>query len=179
MHRLFVGLRPPRAMREQLLGLMAGIPAARWQTDEQLHLTLRFIGDVPRHQAEDVAAALGGVHAPVLELAPAGVGWFADSRGRANTLWAGVAPHDAVNRLHLKVDQALLRAGVEPDRRAFLPHITLARMSVAPESIERFLADHAGLSGPAARFEHMVLYESTLGGEGSVYETVARYPLAG
>src|SRR3546814_1491418 len=62
MHRLFVALEPPAAVRHQLLDLMGGIANARWQTEAQLHLTLRFIGEVDRHRAEDVAAALGGIH---------------------------------------------------------------------------------------------------------------------
>ena len=61
MHRLFVALEPPAAIRHQLLDLMGGIANARWQTEAQLHLTLRFIGEVDRHRAEDVAAALGRI----------------------------------------------------------------------------------------------------------------------
>lgn len=165
-------------MRRQLLALMGGIHGARWQVDDQLHLSLRFIGEVDRPRAEDVAATLGSVRFPPLDLALSGVGRFEDSRGRVNTVWAGVTPHEEATRLHLKVDQALRRVGVEPDRRAFLPHITLARLNVAVEATERFLADHAGLSGPPERFDHLVLWESSLGGERASYETVARYPLA-
>ena len=72
-HRLFVALRPPREIREILLAAMHGIAGARWQSDEQLHLTLRFIGDVDRHKAEDVAAALGPLYAPAVTARVAGV----------------------------------------------------------------------------------------------------------
>ena len=51
MHRLFVALRPPAVVRQQLLAAMQGVPGARWQDDDQLHLTVRFVGDVDRHQA--------------------------------------------------------------------------------------------------------------------------------
>ena len=91
MHRLFVGLRPPEAIRARLLAIMGGIPGARWQSDDQLHLTLRFIGEVDRPQAEDAALALSGVQFPPFEVALAGVGMF-DTRGRPNALWAGVRP---------------------------------------------------------------------------------------
>ena len=57
MHRLFVALRPPVPVRDHLLDLMHGVEGARWQSDDQLHLTLRFIGEVDRHQASDIAAA--------------------------------------------------------------------------------------------------------------------------
>ena len=66
---------------------MGGIAGARWQDDDQLHLTLRFIGEVDRHVATDVAAALGSVRHPPFELAVSGVGTF-DRKGRIDTLWA-------------------------------------------------------------------------------------------
>src|SRR3546814_7637763 len=90
-HRLFVALRPPRPVRTALIAAMHGIAAARWQSDEQLHLTLRFIGEVDRHRAEDVAAALGALHAPAVEARIAGVGVF-ERQGRPHMAWAGVEP---------------------------------------------------------------------------------------
>ncbi|MDF7775228.1 RNA 2',3'-cyclic phosphodiesterase [Sphingomonas sp. AOB5] len=176
MHRLFVGLRPPAAIRARLLDLMGGIPGARWQDDGQLHITLRYIGEVERPVAEDIAIALGQVHWPAMQVAIDGVGEF-DSRGRPNAVWAGLRPHDALASLHRKVDQALVRLGLEPERRAYLPHITLARMSGPSGIADRFLADHAGLSSEPFGFTHFILFESRLGSEGASYETVERYPL--
>lgn len=178
MHRLFVGIRPPAAIRVQLLALMGGVPGARWQNDGQLHCTLRFIGEVDRHAAEDIAIALGGVRFPAFEIALDGVGQF-DSRGRPNALWAGLRPHDALAQLHHKIDQALVRAGQEPERRAYLPHITLARMNAGAGTTDRFLEAHAGLASAPFKVEHFLLFESTLGREGAIYEAVERYPLGG
>lgn len=107
MHRLFVALRPPPAIRAVLLGMAGGVEGARWQEDEQLHLTLRFIGEVPRAQAEDVAAALGTVSAPDVAATLDGVGRF-DRRGRIDTLWARVAPAPALSDLAQKVNRALV-----------------------------------------------------------------------
>ena len=176
MHRLFVGLRPPPTMRAALLSLCGGIHNARWQNDEQLHCTLRYIGEVERPLAEDIALALGGVRAPALELSLHGVGCFS-GRNRPNAVWAGVRPHDAVAALHRKVDQALARAGVPREGRAYLPHITLARLNAAAGPVDGFLSRHAGLESAPMRFEHFLLYESTLGSEGATYEAVASYPL--
>jgi len=178
MHRLFVGIRPPAVIRAQLLALMGGVPGARWQNDGQLHCTLRFIGEVDRHAAEDIAIALGGVRFPAFEIALSGVGQF-DSRGRPNALWAGLRPHDALTQLHHKIDQALVRAGQEPERRAYLPHITLARMNSGAGTTDRFLEAQAGLASTPFAVEHFLLFESTLGGEGAAYEAVERYPLGG
>jgi 2'-5' RNA ligase len=178
MHRLFVGIRPPAAIRAQLLALMGGVPGARWQSDSQLHCTLRFIGEVDRHAAEDIAIALGTVRFRAFEIALDGVGQF-DSRGRPNAVWAGLRPHDALGQLHHKVDQAIVRAGQEPERRAYLPHITLARLNRGAGTTDRFLEVHAGLASAPFAVEHFLLFESSLGGEGAVYEVVERYPLGG
>ena len=97
MHRLFIGLRPPVAMRRQLLAIMDGVEAARWQDDDQLHVTLRYVGEVERPVAEDIATILRSVHAPALDLSLAGIGMF-DRRGRPTALWAGVAPVEATLR---------------------------------------------------------------------------------
>lgn len=177
MHRLFVAIRPPRPMRERLLAAMGGIPGARWQDDAQLHLTLRFIGEVDRHLAEDVAAALGGIHHPRFALALAGLGQF-DRGGRVDSLWAGVTPHDAVTALHNKVDQALLRIGIAPDTRAFLPHITLARFSRRSAPAVLRLDEAVGLASEPQEIRQFCLCESHLGGEGASYEIIARYALA-
>ena len=178
MHRLFVGLRPPRPIRAQLLGLMGGVIGARWQDDTQLHITLRFVGEVERPLAEDLAIALSSVHYPAIEVALDGVGQF-DSRGRPNALWAGLRPHDALAGLHRKVDQALVRCGLPPEGRAYLPHITLARMNASAGATDRFLEAHAGLASAPFALDHFLLFESTLGREGASYEAVERYPLRG
>jgi 2'-5' RNA ligase len=178
MHRLFVGLRPPAPIRAALLALMGGVPGARWQSDDQLHITLRFIGEVERPVAEDVALALSAVHFAPVEIALDGVGAF-DSRGRPNALWAGVRPHERLAELHKKIDQTLVRCGLEPERRAYLPHITLARMNSRAGPLDRFLEEHSGLSSPAFTLDSFLLFESHLGHEGASYEAVERYPLRG
>lgn len=172
--RLFIALRPPAPVRAMLLDAMEAVAPARWQDDDQLHVTLRFIGDVDPRRAEDVAAALASVHAPVPEVRIAGAGRF------TGTLWAGVAPHDALAALHRKVDHACVRAGLQPERRAYLPHVTLARFARSARSdptIERWIATHAGLSSEPFALTHLILYESTLGRGGAQYEALARWRL--
>lgn len=180
MHRLFVALRPPPAIRATLLATTEeGVAGVRWQDDEQLHLTLRFIGEVARPQAEDIATALAGVVAPVPTVRVEGVGAF-DQRGRVDTLWARVVPAEPLAALHRKVDQALNRAAVAPDHRRYLPHITLARLArrgAHPAAVARWTEAHAALSTPDFRLEHLLLYESHLTAAGARYEAVARWPL--
>lgn len=180
MHRLFVALRPPPPVRAALAATMDGVPQARWQDDEQLHLTLRYIGEVDRRMAEEIVLALGHVHGSAVEISLSGVGAF-DKLGRINALWAGVTPHDALAALHRKVDHALVRIGLPPEGRAYLPHITVARVSRGAGSgpeIDQWLAAHAGLASPSFRLDYLTLFESHLGGEAARYEVVERWRLA-
>lgn len=177
MHRLFVAIRPPQSVRERLLGVMGGVRGARWQADDQLHLTLRFIGEVDRRVAEDVASALQSVHHPSFEIALDRIGCF-ERRGQPEVLWAGVTPHDQLKTLHKKVDQACQRAGLPPEGRAYAPHITLARMKRGNGPIAGLVETSGGLSSAPFRVESVCLYESQLTPEGAVYTIVERYPLA-
>lgn len=178
--RLFVALRPPPSIRAILCDIAGPVPAARWQDDAQLHCTVRFLGDVDRPQAEDVAAALASLYAPAPQVCINGVGRFAH-KGRTDTLWAGLAPTEALRHLARKVDQACVRAGLPPDPRAYHPHITVARLprsaGAGPE-IDAWLATHAGLSSDDFVLSHLMLYESHLGRGGATYEAVACWPLA-
>jgi 2'-5' RNA ligase len=163
-------------MRIALLSTMGGVPGARWQDDDQLHLTLRFIGDVDRHQAEDIAAALDTVRHPPVTFALDGLGSF-DRRERLDSLWIGIAPQDEVRSLQAAVSRALDRAGVPPEGRAFLPHITIARFSRGRAPTGPIPAADLTPAPVEGRCEHFMLHESRLGSEGSSYEVVERYRL--
>ncbi|MCM8730651.1 RNA 2',3'-cyclic phosphodiesterase [Hephaestia sp. MAHUQ-44] len=179
MHRLFVGLRPPPHIRADLRAAMGGVQRAHWQDDDQIHLTLRFIGAVDRPVAEDVVAALDAVHAPAISATISGVGCF-ETRGRTDALWAGLAPNDPLAALHTKVDHALVRTGLEPERRACRPHITLARLprsATDTPDIVRFLDRYAGLASAPFAFTHLTLFESHLGHDGARYTPIERWPL--
>jgi 2'-5' RNA ligase len=176
MQRLFVALRPPHSIRQLLIAAMGGISGARWQTEEQLHLTLRFIGEVDRHQAIDIVAALGAVHHPRLELVLNGLGVF-DRRGVPAAVWAGVAPQAPLQSLHNKIDQALHRVGIPPDQRAFLPHITLARLNRSSGPVRNLIEASGGLTSPPFHVNGFALMESRLTPDGAVYADVETYRL--
>ncbi|WP_066520224.1 RNA 2',3'-cyclic phosphodiesterase [Sphingobium cloacae] len=174
MHRLFVAIRPPLIIRSQLLALMEGVAGARWQKDDQLHLTLRFIGEVDGHVADDLAGLLGTVRFQPFSIALAGVGRF-EKNGRTDALWAGVHPREALSALHRKIDHLCVTMGLHPERRAYLPHITLARggRSMAPPGL--FMENHASLASAPFQVDGFSLYESHLGREGAIYDPIAHY----
>lgn len=176
MHRLFVAIRPPEAIRKQLLGLMGGLHDMRWQNDNQLHLTLRFIGEVERPMADDIAAELARIRFEHFSIALDGVGKF--EKRRQGALWAGVAPKDELKVLAAKVERACQNAGVEPEQRSYRPHITLARWKGGASGLDRFLECHAGLSSERWDVREFILFESRLGQGGAHYEPVERYALS-
>jgi 2'-5' RNA ligase len=176
MIRLFAGLRPSAATRSLLLGRMHGVAGARWQSDAQLHLTLAFIGEVSERTAEAVDAALSSISAPRLSYQVQGVGSFT-RKDRPHSLWAGIVPAAPVTALATKVETACRKAGADIQRRAFVPHITLARLNAASGPVEDFLSTNSALSGPGELADAVILFESRLGREGSTYHELARYPL--
>ena len=177
MHRLFVALRPSTALRRHCLDAIAGGPPGwAWQREEQLHVTLRFIGEVERPLAEDIAAALGSIRAASVELGLHGVGFF--DQGAQGVLFARAVPRDPLEALHKKVDRALFSVGLAPDRRAFLPHVTLARRRRSATDPSTWLEAHASLSAPAEPVGEFILFESRLGHDGAHYDAVETYPLS-
>ena len=180
MPRLFIALRPPQAVRDALIDAMEGVEGARWQDDEQLHLTLRFVGDIERPAANDLAAALEDVRWPAFELRVKSVGAFergGPRSGGPHALWAAVPATPQLEGLRQKVERACESAGLGRETRKFTPHITLARLGRSSGPIGGWLAKFGDLAAGPWQVEDFVLYESHLGHTGAHYQAVARYPL--
>jgi 2'-5' RNA ligase len=177
MHRLFVAIRPPEEVRDLVIDAMDDSPALHWVGDEQLHLTLRFVGEVERPVANDIAAALDRIRSPAFELRVNGVGKFETRNGGA--LWAGITPKEPVAALAGKVERALQQAGLEPEHRAFSPHITLARWNRRnSEAVDAFITRNADLRSDPFGVDRFILVESKLSRHGAHYDEIATFPLA-
>lgn len=175
--RLFVAIDLPDALRRQLARMTGGLPGARWVPPENYHLTVRFIGEIPAWQAEEIDHALSGVRAPAFPLSLVGVGLFAKG-GRGTSLWAGVERAAALDHLRAKVEIALQRIGLEPERRRFAPHITLARVDAVPQArLAAHLQAHGLFRASPVTVAHFTLFSSRLGKERAVYAAEAEYPL--
>ena len=176
MHRLFVAIRPPEEVRDLLIDAMDNSPALRWVGDDQLHLTLRFVGEVERPVANDIAAALERLASSGFELRIKGVGKFEKRNGGA--LWAGIEPKEPVISLAAKVERAIQQVGLEPERRAFAPHITLARWNRRnAEAVDAFLRRNSDLRSGPFEVHRFILFESKLSRHGPHYEEVAAFRL--
>ena len=176
--RLFVALSIPDAVAQSLVSLQAGVPGARWQTREQIHLTLRFIGEMDGLQAVAIDDALASISAPSFTMELKGVGAFGGKRPR--DLWAGARAGDALPHLQRKIESALQRIGLEPDGRKFTPHVTLARLKGTPNGhVVDFLTDHALYASAPFPVDTFILYSSRLTPHGSLYRAEKAYALKG
>ena len=177
MHRLFIGIDPPFEVKDALMEIMGGVLGARWQDEEQLHCTLRFLGDKSPRDANDIAECLAGVSAKPVQMGLEGIGQF-DRKGLPNALWIGVRPPDDIRKLQKKVTRSLESVGVPPEGRSYLPHITLARFSRGHGPLDAFMARHGGFRVPPFQVTDFCLYESRLTHEGAIYSIVERYDFA-
>ena len=176
MHRLFVAIRPPEEIRDLLIDAMDDSADFRWQDEEQLHLTLRFVGEVERPVADDLAHALGQVRAKPFALRINGVGRF--EQRNSGALWAGVEPKEPLAALAAKVERACQSVGLEPERRAYHPHITIARWKGRrTRELGNFLERKRGLLSEPFTVDRFALFESRLSRHGAQYQEVAEYRL--
>jgi 2'-5' RNA ligase len=130
--RLFVALNLPPAVRQALWEATAPLreraSAVKWVRPEGIHLTLKFLGDVPDDRAPALAAALARAAsgARALTLALGGFGVFPDFR-QPRIVWVGIAPDPALEILQHRVEQEFAPLGFPTEGRPFRPHATLGR----------------------------------------------------
>lgn len=176
--RLFVALDLPWEIKQALAGFAINLPGARWVPAQNFHLTLRFIGETNRLQAEAIDLALENLRGRGFTFSLSGAGWF-EKAGRVSSLWVGVERNEALLLLQSKVETALQRAGLPPEKRRYAPHVTLARMDmpVVPRLAEFVQARNLYRSPPIV-MEHITLFSSQLGPDQPHYTAEADYPLA-
>jgi 2'-5' RNA ligase len=188
--RLFVACELPQEMKAALASLQEalrkkGAPRLRWVRPEGVHLTLKFLGAVLQEKVASICEALAptvqGI--PPLALSLAEVGTFGGRRG-ARVLWVGMQGDlEPLARLQQQVEKALEPLGFPPERRAFSPHLTLARVPDSAGSGERQIVWELAKivevpTAPAVTIGELSLMRSILGPGGAVYERVAAFPLS-
>ena len=177
MIRLFVGIELPEELRQRMVLIQTGVERAKWVAEENLHLTLRYIGEVSGNDAADAADALSTVHASPFQVTVDGAGHF-ESRKRVRALWLGVERSGALVGLRDRIESALVRAGLEPERRKYKPHITIARLNNGSPGLAReWLASNTMFRAIPFTVEKFTLFSSHLGREKAIYTAEAEYPL--
>lgn len=175
MIRLFVGVELPEDLRERLASLYTGVPGARWVSPENMHLTLRFIGEVANDVADDIHDALSMLRPRRFDINLSGVGHF-ETGDEVRALWVGVERNAELTALRDRIESALVRIGLPPDGRRFTPHITLARLRDAPpQRVSEFLAHNALFRAGPIPVAHFTLFSSYLQHSGAIYTPEAEY----
>lgn len=193
--RLFVALDIDQEIRYRLASFMSHMhalaPAVRWVQPDSLHVTLKFIGERPDASVKDVENALRGIHAKPFQLSFRGAGFFPTEKS-ARVFWIRIEADAALTDLAAQIERSLVPIGIEPEKRAFSPHLTLARAGNGSGSPgrqkgdrpnRRFAALQAKLSTiPSPDFGTMnaaefFLYRSQLSSRGAQYTKIARFPL--
>ena len=177
MPRLFAGIEIPEDIRDELSALEMPLSGANWVDVDNLHLTLRFFGDISDAQARDVTDLLETMGANAFSLTISGLGTFGTD---PHTLFANIEPTPALEALARGCDRAASGAGLPPQKRPFRPHITLARMQYAdPIKLARFLTINATIKFEAIFIHRFALFSSKPRTGGGPYVTEQLYPLRG
>lgn len=176
MPRLFIGLELPEMVRVRL-GLVRGpLPGAKWIEPEDMHITLRFAGDMENRQADELVSFLDGIEMTPFQVMIREVGAFGGREPR--TIYAGIEASPELDLLQRAVERACRSTGLAPEPRAFKPHVTLARLrGTKPDVVARFLGSRGSLAIGPITVDQFVLFSSKpyVGGGPYVVENV--FPL--
>jgi 2'-5' RNA ligase len=177
MPRLFTALEIPPPVAFSLSLLRGGMPGARWVDPENYHITLRFIGDIDHRMADEVGQALMRVDKPRFELNLSGL----DALGgnKPHSIVAAVQPSPTLRDLQGEHERIIQRIGLEPERRRFRPHVTLARIKgVSEADAAAYLSLRGDFRTPPFAVGRFVLLSSRDSRGGGPYVMEEAYPLA-
>ena len=178
MPRLFTGIEIPAEVREEIARLKVPLPGGRWTEPDNLHLTLRFVGDIDKPQASEFADRLETIDVDAFELRLAGLGIFGGNEPRS--IWAGVEPSAPLEALARANDRAARAAGLPPDGRPFKPHVTLARLKYAsPDEVARVLQRIGAFRSKPFIVARFVLFSAKPKTGGGPYAIEEAFPLRG
>jgi RNA 2',3'-cyclic 3'-phosphodiesterase len=179
MPRLFTGIEIPEEQREELARLRVPLPGnSRWMEPENLHLTLRFAGDIDNGHARELADRLAGIDVDAFEVRLAGLGAFGGNEPRS--IWAGVEARPELEVLARANERAARAAGLPPEGRTFKPHVTVARLKYASASdIARVLGRLGAFRSRPFTVGRFVLFSSRPKTGGGPYVVEEVFPLRG
>jgi len=178
MPRLFAAIDLPQYLKTEIAELCAfGLPGVSWVDEAQLHLSLRFIGEVPPDDCTRIRECLLKVLQPSFQVILSGVGTFPHSRN-PRVVWVGVARNEGLVQLRNKIEYQLNSIGIPGEKRRFHPHITLGRVKTNKVArMGEYLAHYDLFRSEPFPVERFTLFSSLLTPSGAKYSKVAEYPL--
>lgn len=175
MKRVFIAIDLPENIKTGLAGLGSSLPRARTVPPDQLHLTLKFIGEVEGGTLLDIEECLEKVSATIFSIRLKGVGVF-PPRSTPRILWAGVHSGKQLTVLRNRIETALENIGIPRENRKYSPHITLARLKNTPiQRLSRFLTENSFLESPDFTVNGFALYSSRLTPKGAIHTLLQQY----
>jgi RNA 2',3'-cyclic 3'-phosphodiesterase len=176
MPRLFTAIEIPEDVALRLSMLRGGLPGARWIDPENYHITLRFIGDVDRHTADDVANGLSRLDMAPMRIRLVGMDAFGGNK--PHSVHVCVGKTSALGDLQISHERVARRAGMKADSRKFAPHVTIARLRAAKGSdVATYLSLRGNFSLPPFQVNRVVLYSSRTSVGGGPYVVEESFPL--
>jgi 2'-5' RNA ligase len=160
--------------------LRAVSPQTRWVRAENLHLTLKFIGEVPEAKLGAIRSALAGVRSDLpVALDFRGLGFFPNEK-HPRVFWAGVETSPNLKILAAEIENAMQKIGIPQESRPFSPHLTLARFEPPrlAEQLRAGIQEHEARDFGSLRASQFHLIESKLKSSGAEYTTVESFPFA-
>ncbi len=178
MKRLFIAIDFESSIIEQIKNISFGVRNARWVQEDQIHLTLRFIGNSDDNTYRDILSVLNQIQFEPFFINAKGVGYF-PPRGKPNILWVGIKQSLELQSLFNNIQRSLIKAGVPKDNRKFHPHITIARIKnkINPSEIIPFLTGNSLFKIDNIPVTNFHLYSSILKQKGAVHIIEETYPL--
>lgn len=178
MPRLFTGFEIPQDIGQALAVCRGGLQGARWIDPEFYHITLRFIGDIDDHMAQDVHAVLRQARErPPFTITIEGLDTFGGGKPRA--LFARVTASPEILDCQSEQERLMRRIGLAPEARKFTPHVTLARMrDVSPLDVADYLTMHGHFPRLTFTAKRVALFSARKSVGGGPYIVEAVYPLA-
>jgi 2'-5' RNA ligase len=180
--RLFVALSISADAREHLTLLLDELRRAdaksRWVNPANLHITLKFIGEIAAERLASIRQVLAAVPPPPsLDLALRGIGFFPNDR-RPAVVWAGIEAPPELSALAGQIDQALSSCGIPREKRPFSPHLTLARCKEArlSQPLRAILQESQDRLFGEMKADEFLLIESKLKSTGAEYTTLDSFP---
>jgi RNA 2',3'-cyclic 3'-phosphodiesterase len=178
MPRLFAAIPIPPDIALTLDRVRQPTPGAFWIPTTDMHLTLRFVGDIGKGEAREFAEELARIELPAFSLKLEGLGSFGGDEPRV--LWAGVRPNEQLETLARACDRAARNAGLPPDGRTWKPHVTLARLRYTPvDAVVRVLSRKATFNTDEFFAGHFALMSAKQGTGGGPYVIEEKFTLAG
>ena len=177
MPRLFIAIDIPDPIKDKICELRRNLPGVRWTVRDQIHITMRFIGDSDDMLFSKIKSSLSEIKLPPFGLELTGSGFFPNER-RPSVFWLGCGENRGLSDLKEYMDLVLDSCGIPPERRKFQPHITVARLKLVNEKDCIKLKNiHKVLFPTGFNVTGFVLYSSLLKGNGAEHSKECIYPL--